>query len=239
MLDRFFARVLENRDYPASGPVLIVALGDSVTQGCMEAGVTDYRHVYHRVLQAELETRWPGTIFSLINAGVGGQTAAGGQARLERDVIRPQPDLVICGFCLNDCGAGAAGLNDYRQRLLRIAREIKSRTLADLIFLTPNFIASRDNERVAEVHRGFATQLIARQTDGTLAAYVRELRAAAAEVGAPVADVYAAWEKLAAAGVDTTARLCNGLNHPDQEGQRLIGTTILELLDRARRGGDE
>jgi len=91
---------------------------------------------------------------------------------------------------------------------------LRARTPADVILLTPNFMAAHDNPRISDRHRQFADTIIGRQNDGTLKSYVDALRDLARALDVPVADVYAEWEKMAAAGLDFTARLSNGLNHP-------------------------
>ncbi len=45
-----------------------------------------------------------------------------------------------------------------------------------------------------------------------------------------VADVYAEWQKLSDRGIDTTAMLANGLNHPDAEGHRIAADTIMKAI---------
>ena len=85
--------------------MLIVAFGDSVTQGYTKANTIEAKYVYHQRLKEQLENRYPLTTFSVINAGVAGFTAEGSLERLQRDVIRYQPDLVLIGFGLNDAVA--------------------------------------------------------------------------------------------------------------------------------------
>lgn len=235
MLEHFLRRIDEKGKDPSAAPVLIVALGDSVTQGVMEIDVIDHEHVYHNVLKRMLELRYPQTTFSVINAGVNGAAAGGAIARLDRDVIRHQPDLVIVAFCLNDSAAGRAALPKYRAHIETIVRRVRAETESDVLLLTSNFMASRDNPKVAERHRPLAATIFARQNDGTLKAFVEALREVGHELDAPVADVYAEWERMAAEGADVTARLCNGLNHPDVEGQALIARTLFALIERAAR----
>ncbi|MEK6793129.1 MAG: GDSL-type esterase/lipase family protein [Spirochaetota bacterium] len=231
MLEHFKNRIDEKAQKTSSAPVLICALGDSVTQGCMQAGVIDHENVYHDQLKRLLEAAHPATTFSVINAGVGGETAAQGLFRLDRDVFRHSPDLVIIGFCLNDCGGGKDGIARYRQHMNGIISGIREKTAADIVVLTPNFMASRDNPNIADVHRGKTMEnIIARQIDGTLAHYVAELRDIARKNDAPLADVYAEWEAMEKCGEDATARLCNGLNHPDAAGHSLIARTIMQLI---------
>lgn len=231
MLENFKRRIAEKAEKPSAAPVLICAIGDSVTQGCMQVGVIDHENVYHNQLKRMLETQYPLTTFSVINAGVGGETAAQGLFRLDRDVFRHSPDLVIIGFCLNDSCGGKDGIARYRQHMGGIITGIREKTAADIIILTPNFMAVRDNPNIADVHRGKTMEtIIGRQNDGTLAQYVAELRDIARKHDVPLADVYAAWEAMGKRGEDTTARLCNGLNHPDAAGHTLVARTIAELI---------
>ncbi|MDD2707852.1 MAG: GDSL-type esterase/lipase family protein [Verrucomicrobiae bacterium] len=231
MKTRFHQRIEEKTASAKVPPVLVVALGDSVTQGCMEIDVIDPVNVYHNVLKQMLERRHPGATFSVYNAGVGGDNAAGGLKRLKRDVIRHDPDLVIVGFCLNDACAGRKGLAKYRKNMEAIVNKICAKTQADVIILTPNFMASKETPGIAEEHRHFAKTILGCQNEGILKAYVDELRDLARSLKVPVADVHTAWEKMAAAGEDVNAMLCNGLNHPDVPRQRLIAETAMAVLE--------
>lgn len=233
MLDQFLRRVEENAKSPVSGPVVVVCFGDSVTQGCMQSGVIDPQGVYHAVLKRLLERHFPKTTFSIINAGVGGESAAGGLSRLQRDVIAHHPDLLLLGFCLNDACGGLDKLGQYCSGIKNIIQKARKRTSADIIALTPNFMATQKNPCIAPEHEGFAEGIIGVQKSGVLHSYVEGLRETAAALGVPVADVYAQWQRLEARGQDTTAMLSNGLNHPDRTGHRLIASTIMRLIKQA------
>lgn len=76
----------------SGGPVQIVALGSSSTEG---AGVDSPDLSYPSRLQAELAKRFPGQEIRVVNRGIGGQLARQMLARLKRDVIDEKPDLVI------------------------------------------------------------------------------------------------------------------------------------------------
>lgn len=230
MLDRFCQRIREKAEHIDAAPVLIIPFGDSVTQGCMEINVIDHAGVYHNQLKRKLEAEYPQTTFSVINAGVSGASAESSLSRLERDVIRHHPDLVILGFCLNDACGGLEKLDCFEQNIRRMVSEIRGKTSADIILLTPNFMASVETSCIAEAHKPYAPTILACQNQGVLKAYVKRLRELAIELSLPLADVYAEWETFQAAGVDTTALLSNGLNHPDAERQQLIAETIFTLI---------
>ena len=72
----------------------VVVFGDSIVQGYQQP------EGWPEILGRELVARFPGV--SIANAGVSGDTAARGLARLERDVLSLQPDLVLISFGLND-----------------------------------------------------------------------------------------------------------------------------------------
>jgi len=73
---------------------VIVAFGDSIVEGYQQP------EGWPEILERELSSRFPGV--SIANAGVSGDTATQGLARLDRDILSLQPDLVLISFGLND-----------------------------------------------------------------------------------------------------------------------------------------
>ena len=225
---RFLNRIAEKSGNASAAPVLIVALGDSVTQGCAADGVMDPEHVYHNELKKMLEKRFPNSVFSVINAGCSGESLPGGVARLERDVLRHDPDLVIVGYGLNDACAGTAdSASDFGALLSSMVKKIRESNGADVILLTPNMMITHDNPAVAEKWRKSVGLFIGKQTDGTLDAYAAEIRRADADV----ADVYADWKRMENCRVDTTLLLSNGINHPNADMHRMAAEKIMEVVE--------
>ena len=70
----------------------VVALGSSSTQG---TGASGPDKSYPSRLEVELKARFPGLGIRVINRGRGGEEAPQMLARIERDVLAEQPDLVI------------------------------------------------------------------------------------------------------------------------------------------------
>jgi lysophospholipase L1-like esterase len=70
----------------------IVALGSSSTEG---AGATRPDRSYPSRLAAALQKRFPAVPIRVINRGVGGEMTREMAARIDRDVLPEQPDLVI------------------------------------------------------------------------------------------------------------------------------------------------
>lgn len=130
-------------------PVAIAFLGDSVTHGCFEVYVnrqgnvdTRYRpdQGYPARLKRRLDLLYPAAAVSVINAGISGDNAPGGLARLERDVLSFRPDLVVVGFALNDCMNKAPdALMTYRGAMGQIMDRVLE-SGAECLILTPNFM---------------------------------------------------------------------------------------------------
>jgi acyl-CoA thioesterase-1 len=72
--------------------LIIVAIGSSSTEGI---GASDQAHTYPVLLAEELRRRWPHLAVTVVNKGVGGETAEQMLARFTRDVLPYRPQLVI------------------------------------------------------------------------------------------------------------------------------------------------
>ena len=233
MLERFQRRIREKAEDAHVPPVLIVALGDSVTQGCTVAGKLEPDAVYHHRLKQLLEKQNPKGTFSVINAGVGGDNAPGGVGRLDRDVVRHAPDLLLVAFGLNDAHGKRDGMYRFRTALELIVLRAREYSEADVVLLTPSFMNMRDNDLVAGEHRelGYVEMLMQVQNDGWLAEYSEAIRDIGRRHNVPVADVYAAWERLEQSGIDTTALLANGLNHPSAAAHRIPAELVMQVIE--------
>jgi acyl-CoA thioesterase-1 len=230
LLPRLARRIAEKGASAGARTVLMVAFGDSVTQGWQADGVLDQEGAYHAQVLHELRRRHPMCNFDGLNAGAGGETLETALVRLGRDVISHQPDLVLVAFGLNDSAAGEAGVAAFRKRLDGLLSALQSEAEAEAVLLTPNMMCHADNPRVSERWRHALPALRERQVKGVLARYAAAIREAGAACGAPVADVYAEWERLRGRGADTDALLDNGLNHPGAEGHALAARVVLATL---------
>ena len=73
-------------------PLRIVAIGSSSTAG---AGASSPALTYPSRLEAELKSLYPRMPITVLNRGVGGETARDMLARFDRDVFAERPDLVL------------------------------------------------------------------------------------------------------------------------------------------------
>jgi lysophospholipase L1-like esterase len=75
----------------------IVALGDSITLAAAQSPEKKWVNILDQKLNADSKVQW-----TLINAGVGGNTSREGLARIENDVLSHRPDVVFIEFGGND-----------------------------------------------------------------------------------------------------------------------------------------
>jgi acyl-CoA thioesterase I len=229
MMKHFFERIRHKAVDVRDRPVLIVAFGDSVTQGAMQHYLLDSRQVYHTQWQRLLEEFFPTTTFSTINSGVCGGSALQAVERLDRDILSYQPDLVLIAFGLNDCLGGQAGLASFEEALKAMILKVRKETPADLILLTPPRMAERHHDWVHPHFKEAVPLILKAQSTGNLALYAEAIRRLGKEYAVPVADIHRQWERMKADGVDTDLWLVNGLNHPGVEGHRLAAQVLFGL----------
>ena len=113
---------------------VIAALGDSLTAGL---GVSP-EEAYPAMLEARLQRE--GFEYRVINAGVSGDTSAGGLRRIDW-VLKLRPDVVIVALGANDGLRGQAPdvLRDNLTRIIERARAAGVRVLLAGMRLPPNY----------------------------------------------------------------------------------------------------
>ena len=139
---------LKARDNFNREGVTIAFLGDSVTQGCFEIykkknnqieTVFDKRYSYEMGVFDILCTLFPTVTVNIINAGISGDCATRGALRVEKDVLRHEPDIVVVCYGLNDCRASEDSVKIYTDALREIFEKIQA-SGSELIFMTPNMM---------------------------------------------------------------------------------------------------
>ena len=220
--------------------VTIAFLGDSVTQGCFEIYKTenetietiyDKRSTYHGYLDRIFSYLYPSVPINIINAGISGGSAPHGLARLERDVLRHNPDLTIVCFGLNDSSVeGLDGISKYIEALREIFEKLKEAN-SEIIFMTPNMMNTyvsvdlKDADMCAIAENSKMTQ-----NEGILEAYLVEAVKLCEKCGVKVCDCYSKWKRMAKNGVDTTKLLSNRINHPTRELNWLFAVSLLDTI---------
>ena len=229
----------KQEDLQANPAVTIAFLGDSVTQGCFEdiktapdalGTVFEPKYAYSTHLQELLHFLYPSVQINIINSGISGDRSVLGAERVERDILRYQPDLVVVSYGLNDAPKGMEKLPEYKEALAKIFRQVRDAGI-ECIFLTENMVNTYTDCNMTDTLLIQTAEFLAPfENDGVLAAYFEAAKDVAAQHGVKVCDCYAKWRALAAAGVDTTRLLANKLNHPVREMTWLFAYSLLETM---------
>lgn len=228
---------------PAAGhPVHIVAFGDSTTATARD-WAPEIKEVYSDCLPTALAPR--GIDAVVINAGIGNTTTRQAVARLDRDVRRHHPDIVIVQFGINDSwidvdeGKTKPRLTraEFRRNLTIIARQLKQDG-ARVILMTPNPMRWRDPFYIKAFteHPGLLDVQSVRGIDLLLDQYAMDVRDVATSESSPLVDVFDAIERYGTVrgqAIDDILLAGDGI-HPNEAGQRLVcqllTAQIIELL---------
>ncbi|NOV04768.1 SGNH/GDSL hydrolase family protein [Paenibacillus planticolens] len=119
--------------FPRRGlPNVIQKLENGETVTIVYFGGSNTRSEGYRVMTADwLCGQYPKTDIRCVNAGIDGTGSDLGCARLERDVLRHQPDLVFVEFVGND-----GGVPESKARIEGIVRQIRKRSrFTDILFV--------------------------------------------------------------------------------------------------------
>jgi len=207
------------------GPITIVAFGDSVTHGSVAGGEMNYETVYWNRLRKKLLAVRDYVPVNVINAGIGGISARDSLGRMEKQVLRHDPDLVIVCFGLND-------VNLELEEYLGPMEEIFRRCLeagTEVIFLTPNMLNTRVDPETEAQYVEYAAKTAEMQNGGRMDTYINSAAALAKSMGVPVCDCYGMWKKLSETQ-DVTALLANRINHPTREMHELFAQALFEMI---------
>jgi lysophospholipase L1-like esterase len=117
----------------------VVFLGDSITAA----------RTYGKIVERYTLLRFPGRKVHFINAGWGGDTAAGGLARLDRDVFARHATVLIVAYGINDIGWGARADDAHRAAYLEAIRGIVERSRAGgvRVFICSAAVTAADPEK--------------------------------------------------------------------------------------------
>ena len=228
----------KQRDLRTAPPITIAFLGDSVTQGCFELYKTGERSFqtefrvedgYHTKLRSILEMLYPSVPFNMIYAGISGDSAERGRARVERDVCAYKPDLTVVCFGLNDACQGRERLSGYLSDLEEIFKSLTS-CGSEIIFMTPNAMADRVSDEITDAFMRETYGGLIKKADGGLDDFISGAKALAESMGIPVCDCYKSWKALKENDVDVVRLLSNRINHPTEKMHWLFAIMLLKQI---------
>lgn len=228
------------KDHYNNEGVTIAFLGDSVTQGCFEIykkenneieTVFDKRNSYEMGVFDILCTLFPNVTVNIINAGISGDRSTRGLERVERDVLRHQPDLTVVCYGLNDCSTSIDdSVGTYVKALCGIFEKVRTNG-SELIFMTPNMMNTGVSPHLTD--KDFiqlAEKSAEKQNNGLFDAHIDAARELCKKMNVPICDCYAIWKGLAKNGVDTTELLSNKINHPTREMNKLFSYELVRTM---------
>lgn len=185
-------------------PVVIVALGDSLTYGWMvEKGYLDF-------LGEMIADRFPDAVFSLINCGMPAGTALGGLNRLQKDVLSRNPDCVFVQFGINDAFSGYTP-EAFRNNIELIIKRIMGSTDSEIILVTSVCLGNREDNMLLE-------------------RYYEKLEELAGLYELPLAQVHTYWKTRISQGLRFDDLVQSDHVHPLSNGYRLMAEEIMKPL---------
>lgn len=168
--------------------VVVVALGDSNTE--LTWHTRGHLNWCGYLQEALFETYGRNRCW-VINSGCCGDTAAEALARLDEDVLRFDPDLVIISYGMNDAN-GDMTTDEFRKDLCELIDRIREHNGCDVLLRTPNPIV---NPPTASVLKDGERPGV--EASGTRqGAFVRTIVEVAREKECAVVDHYTNWKRL-------------------------------------------
>lgn len=214
-------------DVPATQPrpiqcARVVVFGDSIS---FDNGKKKWTH-----WTAALKNRFD---LTLINAGVGGDTTEKALARIDNEVLKKRPEIVLISFGMNDHVMRAVDkpnvpLDQYEANLVTMVEKIRAAG-ATPVFVTTNYIFEgdvKDTSKKYYSHRhdpAFYANVGGAQK--WLDRYIDAMRSVAKKLDVPVADV-----RKACDAHDPKVFTSDGV-HPAELGQTVYAQVVGDLLE--------
>ncbi|HEY3332738.1 MAG TPA: SGNH/GDSL hydrolase family protein [Capsulimonadaceae bacterium] len=204
--------------------VTIVAFGDSITaiNHCTHGG-----HNWTGYLWMGLYEVFPNG-FTIINSGIGGNHLAQGLVRLERDVLRFDPDIAIISYGMNDVSSTTPEI--FGQQLTEAIRRIREHNACSIILRTPN--------PMVDMWSGKEQKTVPQ--DGAmvprdLAPFAEAIREVSREQDTLLVDHYALWtESMKSPCYGDFLALMHDPVHPNELGHRRLYHEIAPVFNAYR-----
>jgi acyl-CoA thioesterase I len=192
--------------------IKVVGFGDSITGVYYHTGG---RRAWPEMLGIALQRVCPQAKIEVTNAGVSGGSTTSGLARMDRDVLAHQPDLVVIMFGMNDvAGIPPETYEANLRTMVQKCRDVKS----EVLLCTPNWIAPDNGAR-----------------DLTkLTAYAEIVRKVGRELSLPVADTFAAYAAVHQRDQREWTLLMSDGIHPNMRGHKLFAEEMAAAITGKR-----
>lgn len=169
--------------------VTIVALGDSITANTLH----NRGHMnWVSLLDEAIFETYGEAICTIINSGIPGTSYSTALKRLDRDVLRFDPDLVIIALGMNDGFKGNIYLPEFRKEVRKTIKIIRAKCKSDILIMTPNPIVSDTGGHWSEsMSPGEVYDLDSRHDE-----YSKALCEIANKENCAIVDHYSAWKDV-------------------------------------------
>jgi len=195
-------------------PVTMVALGDSNT---CNFSFTKGGKQWPELLQTQLIIHYKTQFVTLVNSGICGNTAQNGLERLDRDVLRYQPDLAIVTFGTNDANKNRT-IEEFSSDISAIVERLtKNGTLVLLRTVTP----------IMEINP--APSHIWKNGERILG-IIEHTRKIADSCSLPFIDIYSLWVSLEDDDELTIGDLMADEVHTNFEGHKCIARQLAAVF---------
>ncbi|MCB1224349.1 MAG: exo-alpha-sialidase [Verrucomicrobiales bacterium] len=199
-----------------------------------------------RVYAAQVETALQsiGSSLGVYNAGVSGNTTRDARKRLQADVLRHQPRIVVMQFGINDSAidvwktppakAPRVPLDEFIDNCRAMIADIHN-AKAKVILMTTNAVRWTSKLRELYGKPPYDPNVEDGFEAAALAAYNQALRDLAKEMQVPLLDVRAAYSDFAATPGQTLNDLLLDGMHPNDQGHQLVAERLVPLIREAVR----
>lgn len=188
-------------------PVKIVCFGDSVTGLYYHTGG---ERTYTDMLGIALRQIYPKAKVAMINAGISGHTTVNALARIEKDVLAKQPDLVTVMFGLNDMTR--VPIEIYEENLGKIIAQCRA-IGAEVVLCTPNAVITTKARPVEKLEQ-----------------YCEVVRKVAKETGVPLCDSFTEFEKMRGRDPIGWRLTLSDEIHPNMTGHKGIAEQLARTI---------
>jgi len=201
----------------------IIAFGDSITEGTH--GGANIKDTFPVVLEKMLLQKQ--ICIKVINKGVPGETAPESLFRLERDVIRLNPDMVLVMYGANDAyippGKKTPAVNrvDYSMAIRKIVRRLIDMSIHPVLMTTTPVLDLDASP--------YYTESSYEKIKQSLESHIIEMRKIAYEEKILLIDHYKTWIELDKDRDILKAYLPDGV-HPNADGNYLLAIVTYQAL---------
>ena len=195
--------------WPKNRTINLVFHGHSVPSGYFKTPDVRPLQSYPHLLLKELKQVYPYAVINTILTCIGGENAAQGAKRFNRDVLNHKPDVLFIDYALNDRRIGLEASRQSWEFMIKAA--LKKNIKVILLTATPD-------QKVDLADAKTDLQLLCNQ--------VKEL---SAEFKVGLVDSYASFQKIHSDG-GKLADYMSQVNHPNEKGHQLVVDEIMNYF---------